>query len=62
MATPELGSTIWRKSSHSTDTGACVEIGWPEGPGVAVRDSKQVAGPALAFPIANWRGFLTNID
>lgn len=62
MVTPELDGIAWRKSSFSTDTGECIEVGWPEAAGVAVRDSKQVAGPTLAFPAANWRGFLTNID
>ncbi|HEX3784000.1 MAG TPA: DUF397 domain-containing protein [Pseudonocardiaceae bacterium] len=62
MVTPELDGIAWRKSSYSTDTGECVEVGWPGSARVGVRDSKQVASPTLAFPTANWRGFLTNLD
>lgn len=48
----------WRKSSHSGDsgTGACVEIAF--GVEVRVRDSKNVAGPRLAFDAAAWRAFV----
>lgn len=50
----------WRKSSHSGSNGDCVEVGWPQ-VGVAVRDSKNVSGPTLAFETATWRAFLTRI-
>jgi hypothetical protein len=56
----ELGAIAWRKSSYSAANGDCVEIGWPTA-GVAVRDSKQVAGPALAFPTPTWRRFLSRV-
>jgi hypothetical protein len=48
---------VWRKSSYSASNGNCVEVGWAE-PGVAVRDSKQVTSPTLAFEASAWREFL----
>lgn len=49
MTARELDVITWRKSSYSGGDGDCVEIGWP-GTTVAVRDSKNPGGPALAFP------------
>jgi hypothetical protein len=45
----------WRKSSASASNGHCVEVA--PGPLVAVRDSKDPAGPVLAFSPAAWRAF-----
>ncbi|MEV4478828.1 DUF397 domain-containing protein [Micromonospora coxensis] len=51
-----LATAAWRKSSHSGDEGACVELATvPEA--VAVRDSKDPAGPVLLFPPAAWAAF-----
>ncbi|OLF07586.1 hypothetical protein BLA60_27100 [Actinophytocola xinjiangensis] len=52
-------ANAWRKSSHSTDNANCVEVGFT-GPAVAVRDSKNTEGPALAFPVTGWTTFLTS--
>lgn len=58
--TPTIGATLalarWRKSSHSGDEGACVEMAVVPGT-VAVRDSKDPAGPALLFAPAAWVAF-----
>jgi hypothetical protein len=52
----------WRKSSYSASNGGCVEIGWPEADGVAVRDTKQNGtGPILSFPTTDWRSFLATL-
>jgi hypothetical protein len=51
---------VWRKSSYSADQGDCVEVAWPDRD-VAVRDSKQPAGPTLAFPTRTWQAFLTDV-
>jgi hypothetical protein len=50
----------WRKSSYSGGAqGNCVEVAFnPER--VAVRDSKNTAGPVLAFPESPWRTFLVS--
>jgi hypothetical protein len=49
----------WRKSSFSgsSGNGDCVEVAVSQNT-VGVRDSKNVAGPRLAFPATTWRNFL----
>lgn len=54
-----LSDARWRKSTRSgTNGGECVEVA-DNLPGVvAVRDSKDPTGPALAFEPAAWRAFV----
>ena len=53
----ELTRIRWRKSSHSsTNGGECIEVGTAPGT-VAVRDSKDLAGAALAFAPGRWQAF-----
>jgi hypothetical protein len=60
----DFDQAAWRKSSYSTQNGSCVEIaaGLAEPGGqsqvIAVRDSKDAAGPRLVFPAAGWRAFI----
>jgi uncharacterized protein DUF397 len=57
--TINLRSADWRKSSYSgSNGGTCVEVA-ANLPGViAVRDSKDPAGPALVFAPGGWRAFI----
>jgi hypothetical protein len=51
----------WRKSSYSSNGGGnCVEVCTAEA-SVAVRDSKDVTGPALTFTPQAWDTFVTGI-
>jgi hypothetical protein len=57
----ELTGACWRKSTRSNSAGACVEVA-DNLPGVvAVRDSKDQAGPALTFAPGKWAAFLSAI-
>lgn len=54
----EMATARWRKSSHSANEGACVEVA-DNLPGVVgVRDSKDIAGPTLTFSTAHWGSFV----
>jgi hypothetical protein len=53
MTAPDLASAVWRKSSRSNSKGNCVEVAFLSGQ-VAVRDSKNPAGPALVFSPRPW--------
>jgi hypothetical protein len=46
----------WRKSSRSTAENACVEVAFVS-EAVAVRDSKNAAGPRLTIPVRGWDAF-----
>ena len=52
----------WRKSRHSGGSGECVEVApLDEGQRVAVRDSKDPAGPALVVSPGEWRSFVARV-
>ena len=53
----DLSRIRWRKASYSTGNGGdCIEVGTAPGT-VAVRDSKDPAGAALAFAPGRWQAF-----
>ncbi|ONI82876.1 DUF397 domain-containing protein [Actinosynnema sp. ALI-1.44] len=49
----------WRKSSHSTGTGNCVEVA-PTLEGVLVRHSKHPEAGTIAFSAPAWTTFLSD--
>ena len=53
---------VWRKSSYSGGNGGdCVEVARNLPGIVAVRDSKNRGGPALAFTSAEWDAFTAGV-
>ena len=53
----DVTGVAWRTSSYSSDNGGtCFEVG-TVGPAVAVRDSKHLDGPRLAFAVDTWKAF-----
>lgn len=48
MPLDDLARAVWRKSARSGEQGACVEVAALTS-SIAVRDSKNPAGPALRF-------------
>jgi hypothetical protein len=50
----------WRKSRHSMNAGACVEVALVAS-GVLVRDSANAEGCVLACPAATWRTFVATL-
>jgi len=77
MPAPEPDGIVWHMSSHSFESGNCVEVGWrtssyslesgncievaPTPDAVLVRDSKDRDGPALTIPTTAWHAFLTTV-
>jgi hypothetical protein len=51
----------WRKSSYSGQQGNCIETCASETGTVAVRDSKNPAGPELEFTSPAWSAFVAGI-
>ena len=59
MPATELTGARWVKSSRSAPTGGnCVEVAVLPGGQVAVRNSRQPAGPALVFTGPEWAAFV----
>jgi hypothetical protein len=60
--TSGLSAAVWRKSTYSTGTGGnCVEVAMGGGGVVAVRDSKNTAGPMLTCTRDAWRTFIRRV-
>jgi hypothetical protein len=57
---PDLSRAAWRVSSY-TGNGSCVEVARNLPGIVAVRDSKDRGGPALALSPGAWRALLDGI-
>jgi len=56
MITIKHPGSRWRKSSYSDRESNCVEVTGQSG-AVAVRDTKNLQGPALAFTPGSWQAF-----
>jgi hypothetical protein len=53
---------VWRKSTFSSSGNKnCVEVAELDGGWVAIRDSKDTAGPALLFTPGEWDAFRKGI-
>ena len=58
----DLSEASWRKSSRSGGNGGqCVEVALNLSGVVAVRDSKDAAGPALVFESSAWAAFVADL-
>ncbi len=58
----DVSGASWRKSSYSRANGGnCVEVARNLPGLVAVRDSKDPAGPALAFSPHDWLAFTDSV-
>jgi Domain of unknown function (DUF397) len=57
MAEHDLSRAVWRKSAYSGGATNCVEVAGSLPAIVAVRDSKDPAGPALTFGRRAWDAF-----
>lgn len=57
MSSASTTALAWQKASVSGNNG-CVELAPLDGGGVAVRDSKDQAGPVLTFSRHEWVSFL----
>ncbi|MFF0113346.1 DUF397 domain-containing protein [Streptomyces prasinus] len=64
-ASTDLHGVRWLRSSYSTGANNCVETARPaSGPGaglLAVRDSKDPAGPALLISPGSWAEFVAAV-
>ncbi|MGC4758421.1 DUF397 domain-containing protein [Micromonospora trifolii] len=58
----DLSNAEWRKSTRSGASGGnCIDVASNLPGVVAVRDSKDVAGPALTFAPAAWAAFVSQL-
>jgi hypothetical protein len=61
MSAQDLHRAQWHISSYSANGSTCVEVARNLPGVVAVRDSKDPAGPALTFTPAAWRSFTARL-
>jgi hypothetical protein len=57
----DLRRAEWRTSTYSANGSTCVEVARNLPGIVAVRDSKNRGGPALAFTPAEWDAFTARV-
>ena len=61
MTEIDLSCAQWHKSSHSGQSGNCVEVARNLPGLVAVRDSKAPGGAKLVISRESWRVFIRNV-
>jgi uncharacterized protein DUF397 len=61
MTKPDLSRAEWHKSSHSSQSGNCVEVTRNLPALVAIRDSKSPDGPNLLVSPETWQAFLLGL-
>ena len=61
MSSPDLTRALWRKSTRSNGSGACVEVARNLSEIVAIRDSKDPQGPVLTVAPADWASFTATV-
>lgn len=54
----DMTSVTWRKSTRSNGSGDCIEVAADLAGKVGLRDSKDPAGPILAFSPTAWATFI----
>ena len=54
---PAPSRATWRTSSHSGANGDCVQVASHGQALIAIRDSRNLAGPVLAFTAGQWKEF-----
>jgi hypothetical protein len=57
----DLTGAAWHKSTYSNNGGNCVEVAENQPGAVAVRDSRDPAGPSLIFTPSGWADLLTSV-
>jgi hypothetical protein len=57
----DLSRAAWRTSTYSNNGGACIQVASSAAGIIAVRDSKDPDGPALAFTAAQWMAFTSTV-
>ena len=58
---PKLRGIHWHKSRRSNSQGACVELGGLSGGEIAIRNSRDPAGPALLYTRAEIRALIEGV-
>ena len=61
MTSADLSRAKWRKSSYSSQNGACVEVARNLPGIIAVRDSKNPDGPVLIVSKDEWASLITRL-
>ena len=59
LTNSEVYDLQWRKARRSVGNGACVEVA-PAKEQVFIRDSQDLNGPIMRYPVSSWNAFLSD--